>query len=156
MYFLWQYCCCIGTVFPISEEDIESAVEEALALPLQPLADTLVPHTLLTIEQLTEKARKHPPAFLSPDGVRSHPLTGNALTPQKANLMGFLVGDATEGGGKLLGVTQRVLSNGMRVNLKPMDTEPQRVSMRMHIPGRWGNFISVTSMLSILSSTVLY
>jgi hypothetical protein len=34
-----------------------------------------------------------------------------------------------------MGVVQRQLSNGMRVNLMSLDSEPQRASMRLYVPG---------------------
>lgn len=30
---------------------------------------------------------------------------------------------------------QRKLNNGLRVNLKPLSTEPQRVAVRVYVPG---------------------
>lgn len=33
------------------------------------------------------------------------------------------------------GVVQRKLNNGLRVNLKPLSTEPQRVAVRVYVPG---------------------
>lgn len=100
-----------GESFSVSEDDIASAVKEAMEEPLEPLEDTIVPNTLLTKEQMDEKARITLPQFV--------PLQGKALRETQNNL----------------GVVQRQLNNGIKVNIISMDTEPQRASLRLYVPG---------------------
>jgi len=101
-----------GQPFAISESEVASAVDEALAEELQPLEDTVVPDTLITAEQLEAKAAKTSPEFVQ-----------------------GLQGKAKLEGKNQMGVVQRQLGNGMKVNLMSLNTEPQRVSVRLYIPG---------------------
>ena len=100
-----------GAPFTVTEEQIAEAMLEALAEPLEPLLDTPVPDTLITPEELQAKAAITPPQWA--------PLEGKA---------------AKEGKNRL-GVVQRRLSNGLRVNLMSLDAEPQRANVRLYVPG---------------------
>lgn len=72
-----------GETFTLSEADIASAVEEAMVHPLEPLEDTVVPDTLLTMEQLQEKARANPPQFV--------PLQGSCSSCSSSSLQSLFV-----------------------------------------------------------------
>ena len=76
-----------------------------------------MPETLITQVELEEKARKFQPQWV--------PLTGKAISP--------LAGSGKAG--KSIGVVQKKLSNGIRVNLKSLQDEPQRANIRLYVPG---------------------
>eukprot|EP01038_Epipyxis_sp_PR26KG_P008162 gene8162-11046_t len=100
-----------GASFTVSEADIESAIIEAIAIPVEPIKDSIVPDTLITPEQLRVKAKKNPPAWSY--------LEKKAASEPKNNL----------------GVIQKRLMNGIRVNLISQSGEPQRASVRLYVPG---------------------
>ena len=123
-------------------------MQEALSAPLEPLQDTAVPDTLLPPAQLREKARLTPQAFV-PLQAQKVGLSGGGALESAMNSMfgggrGGAAGAAGAAGGAdgradgrvgSLGVLQRQLRNGIKVNLKSLDAEPQRVSMRLYVPG---------------------
>jgi hypothetical protein len=123
----------------LTEADIESAIGEALAHPLEPLQDTAVPDTLLTADQMRVKTRAFPPAFVPLKSLKSDAAGSGGASISSSGVSGLfgLRGARTVGGdsGNALGVVQRELSNGMRVSLKTFDAEPQKVSMRLFVPG---------------------
>lgn len=125
--------CVAGAAFAISDDDIAGAVQEALLSPLEPLTDTIVPDTLLTPAQLREKARLTPPAF-APLQAKKVGLPSGGLESAMNSMFG---GGKGAGDSKVsgLGVLQRQLRNGIKVNMKSLDAEPQRVSMRLYVPG---------------------
>ena len=102
-----------GSPFTINEDDISTAILEALGEPLLPQEETLVPSTLLTSIQLEEKAKLHKPEWV--------PLKGKGV-------------DAGNGKNNM-GIVQKRLSNGLCVNLFPMQEELQRACIRMYVPG---------------------
>lgn len=126
-------------MFALSEGDIASAVEEALTVLLEPLQDTPVPDTLLTPAQLREKARITPPAFIPLQAKKVGLAGGGSLESAMNSMFGGGGGgrSATGAASRVngLGVLQRQLRNGIKVNLKSLDAEPQRVSMRLYVPG---------------------
>jgi len=102
-----------GSSFDVSDAEIAAAIQEALMEPLEPLADTAVPTTLIPPEALAAKMEVFPPKWV--------PVTGKG---------------AVEGNGKnSLGIIQRKLSNGLRVNLMSLSAEPQRACVRLYVPG---------------------
>lgn len=120
----------------MTEADIESAIGEALAHPVEPLHETAVPDTLLTAEQMRSKTRTFPPAFVPLKSRKLGAASTGAGNGGVSGLFGLRGARAAGGdGGNALGVVQRELSNGMRVSLKTLDTEPQKVSMRLFVPG---------------------
>lgn len=98
--------------FAVTEQEVKGAILEALAEPLEPPADTTVPMTLITAEQLDAKAATFPPQWI--------PIEEKSAKESKNNL----------------GVVQKRLSNGIRVNLKSLSTEPQRANIRLYVPGK--------------------
>lgn len=100
-----------GSSVTVTENDIADAVREALSLELEPLLDSPVPDTLIPAEVLQEKILQTSPAWV--------PLDGKAF--RDAN--------------NKIGVVQKKLNNGIRVNLKSLDTEPQRAAVRLYVPG---------------------
>jgi hypothetical protein len=102
-----------GQSFTVGEAEIQDAIKEAILTPLEPMEDSPVPTTLITPEELQEKKDKYQPSWVPLDGKAL--LDGNARTA--------------------LGVTQKKLSNGIRVNLLSLESEPQRASMRLYVPG---------------------
>ena len=146
---------CTGAPFLLSEEEVGAAITEALKTPLLPLEDKTVPTTLLsaaTVQALVHQAR---PSFVESaesngKGMKEHAKTvsrgvsesvedsthsvsggsfpslfGDKVSPSAVDAMSTI----------MHGVVQRQLSNGMKVNLKSLDAESQRVSMRLYIPG---------------------
>ena len=59
---------CPGEPFSVTEAEIAQAVEEALAEPLEPLPDSIVPSTLIPRAQLEEKIKITRPQFAPLDG----------------------------------------------------------------------------------------
>ena len=104
-----------GTEFCVTEEDVLKVMKEALdAEDVGPLEDTIVPDSLLTSEQLQAKASVQPPAFTPLEGAGAQSGNNNKNS---------------------MGVVQRRLSNGLKVNLFSMSEEPQRAAIRMYVPG---------------------
>lgn len=101
-----------GVPFNITDADISSTVEEALKEALEPLQDSVVPDTLITPEQLQEKTKKHMPSWV---GLASK------AAKEKPNRMG---------------VIQKRLNNGIRVNMISQGGEPQRANVRLYVPGK--------------------
>jgi len=97
--------------FIIKEEEVAEVIAEALKIPLEPLEDTKVPDTLLTDEEMLAKAKITKPVWV--------PLEGKAAKEPKNNI----------------GIVQKRLGNGLRVNVMSMNAEPQRVSVRLFVPG---------------------
>lgn len=97
--------------FVVKEEEVAEVIAEALKIPLEPLEDTKVPDTLLTDEEMMAKAKITPPIWV--------PLEGKAAKEPKNNF----------------GIVQKRLANGLKVNLMSMNAEPQRVSVRLFVPG---------------------
>jgi hypothetical protein len=102
-----------GEPFEVTDADVSAVIEAALLEPLEALEDKEVPATLITAEQMAEKREKTQPAWI--------PLDGKALKDGSAR--------------KKLGINQKKLSNGMRVNLLTIESEPQRASLRLYVPG---------------------
>lgn len=101
-----------GESFSVTDEDIAAAIDEALQLPIEPLEDTVIPDTLLTEEQIAAKKERHVPEFVELDLPVKESKAAEALR-----------------------VVQKKLSNGIKVNIKSLDTEPQRANLRLYIPG---------------------
>jgi hypothetical protein len=104
------------------------------------LLDAAVPDTLLTDAQMQHKALLQPPAFVP---LRSAKAVSTAVGVG-APVLGGLFGTASKHGdfpnkvdnsASTLGVTQRQLSNGLRVSMKPLEAEPQKMHVRLYIPG---------------------
>jgi hypothetical protein len=110
-----------GQAFVVSDEDVAAAIAEALTEELEPLADTEVPDTLITPEQLGAKAQITPPVWT--------PLQGKAKAEADAEAA------AGRSSTNALGVEQKRLANGIRVNMVSMDDEPQRAAVRLYVPG---------------------
>lgn len=102
-----------GAPFSVSDADVTDAMLEALAEPIEPLHDLIVPETLLDDEVMETKAKLTKPAWV--------PVQGK--------------GAAAGNGKNSMGVVQRRLSNGLRVNLLSLDVEPQRACVRVYVPG---------------------
>jgi len=102
-----------GTNFSVSEAEIASAVEEAMQEPLEPLEDSIVPSTLIPKDLLQEKVKITRPQWM--------PLDGKALKDKQA--------------AQNLGIVQRKLTNGIKVNMLSLNTEPQRAVLRLYVPG---------------------
>lgn len=97
--------------FSINESEVLDVIMEALKEEIEPLDDIAVPDSLITVEELNAKAILNPPKWI--------PLEVKAAREGKNNI----------------GVVQKMLSNGVKVNLKSMDNEPQRGAIRLYIPG---------------------
>lgn len=104
-----------GNQFVVTEEEIVAVVQNALTLPLEPPVETIVPDSLIDREKLLEMIAERQPQWV--------PLSGKAARDTEIN-------NAAK-----LGVLQRRLNNGLRVNMKSLGTESQRVSVRMYVPG---------------------
>ena len=70
-----------------------------------------MPSTLITDDEIAMKMKITPPQFV--------PLEGKAAKEP----------------GNSLGIVQRQLSNGIKLNLKSLNTEPQRANFRLYVPG---------------------
>lgn len=97
--------------FNLSENEVLDSILQALQQPIEPPVETLVPDTLITPEELEAKASLFPPAWI--------PLEAKAARDGKNNL----------------GVVQKMLSNGVKVNLASKDDESQRAAFRLYVPG---------------------
>lgn len=100
-----------GNSCKVTEEELSKVVMDALLVPLEPLEDLMVPKTLLSGAQLAEKRKENPPRWTV--------LDGKAIKEVKNKV----------------GVVQKKLENGIRINMKQLEDEPQRVHVRMYIPG---------------------
>jgi hypothetical protein len=80
---------------------------------LEPIVDSIVPRTLIPPDKLSEKIMITRPAWA--------PLDGKALRDRQIS--------------SSLGIVQKKLSNGIKVNLLSLDTEPQRACLRLYVPG---------------------
>ena len=107
--------------FTVTDEEVAEAIASALTEELEPLLDTDVPDTLVTPEQLAAKAQITPPAWA--------PLEGKARDAAEEEAA------AGRSSARALGVEQRRLTNGVRVNMVSMEDEPQRASVRLYVPG---------------------
>jgi hypothetical protein len=109
-----------GAVCELTESDVSSAVQEALSAQIEPLVESIVPDSLISTDLLVEKLGKHPPRFVTLDAKAA---------------------GESEQTSETLGVVQRKLSNGIRVNLKSQGGESQRARLRVYVPGmsmvRW-------------------
>lgn len=101
--------------FVVTDKEVADVIADALKDPLEPIDDAEVPTTLYTPEELAAKK-----AAVNPKWV---PLEGKAAAAAAAS------------GSNPFGISQKRLSNGMRVNLISMDTEPQRAAVRLYVPG---------------------
>lgn len=97
--------------FAVNEEQVTNVILEALTEQLEPPEETDVPITLITEEEIEAKVRAYPPELV--------PLEGKAAKEPSNNV----------------GVVQKRLSNGIKLNLKSLNTEPQRANFRLYIPG---------------------
>lgn len=86
------------------------AIAEALLEPVEPIEDTPVPTTLITREQIVAKL-----AETTPEWVPVPPEVTDVNNP--------------------FGIEMRRLSNGIRVNLLTMKAEPQKIAVRLYVPG---------------------
>lgn len=97
--------------FSVTEDDVVKVILEALKEEIEPPLETIVPGTLITKEEIIQKAELFPPSWV--------PLESKAQRDAKNSL----------------GVVQKRLSNGIKINLKSLDSEPQRASIRLYVPG---------------------
>eukprot|EP01035_Chromulina_nebulosa_P019847 gene19847-25796_t len=97
--------------FSITEDEVTRVIVEALSELVSPPEETIVPDTLITEGELREKVDRFPPQWVPLDGKASK----------------FSRND--------LGVVQRRLSNGIKVNLKSLSAEPQKANIRLYVPG---------------------
>ena len=111
-----------GQSFAVTEEEVVAVIKQALAEPLEPPSDTEVPDTLITPEQMAQKRSTHPPAWSALNKKTSGGATTTSVTSP-------------------LGTVQRQLSNGIRVNMISMPGEPQRVAVRLFVPGNDNNYV---------------
>lgn len=100
-----------GSAVAVSESDVADAVAEALAIELEPAIDSAVPDTLIPSDTLAEKLQSTSPVWSTLDGKAARDVNNK------------------------IGVVQKRLSNGIRVNLKSLDSEPQRAALRLYVPG---------------------
>jgi len=124
-----------GTPFTLTNEQVADAVLTALQTPLDPIIDTFVPKTLIPDTMLQEKVQllpNTPPRFVTNlADIVPHVTSTSTLTKvEKVEVK--TENDATR---RALGITQRRLQNGVKVNFKSLGTEPQRISLRMYLPG---------------------
>ena len=101
-----------GKSFSVTESEVVEAIAEGLAEPIEPIEETVVPTTLITADELKEKVSKTKPKWVSPIPDVEKLSKNNPF-----------------------GVSQRLLSNGVRVNMLTMRAEPQRVAVRLYVPG---------------------
>eukprot|EP00607_Mallomonas_marina_P007369 CAMPEP_0182419444 /NCGR_PEP_ID=MMETSP1167-20130531/3899_1 /TAXON_ID=2988 /ORGANISM="Mallomonas Sp, Strain CCMP3275" /LENGTH=1078 /DNA_ID=CAMNT_0024594381 /DNA_START=315 /DNA_END=3551 /DNA_ORIENTATION=+ len=104
-----------GLPFEVTEQEVLSVIEEAMSLSLSPPVNTEVPLSLISRSELTQRMARTKPAWVDLDGkaAETHEIES----------------------AKRLGVIQRKLNNGIKVNIKSLAAEPQRVSVRMYVPG---------------------
>jgi len=112
-------------------------IEAALRVLLHPLQDKAVPTTLLTVEQVAQRVRDTRPAFVSTAGGSDADSVGSIGSASGVSSASVGTTSATSKPAmpNSIGVVQAQLSNGMKVNMKPLSTESQRVSVRLYIPG---------------------
>jgi len=100
-----------GHAFSVTELEVAETIAQALLQPLEPTIETIVPDTLITPEQLAAKTEITPPAWTE--------LDEKAAKYAKNNI----------------GVVQKKLTNGIRVNMISLSSEPQRANVRLYVPG---------------------
>ena len=133
--FLCFYCHT-GAPFSINEQEIANVIEEALRVPLHPLQDKAVPTTLLTAEQVAQRVLDTQPAFVGSSVMGSADSASADTTTTATTATTATTTTTTKPvAPNSIGVVQAQLSNGMKVNMKTLSTESQRVSMRLYVPG---------------------
>jgi hypothetical protein len=89
---------------------------------------------------MQHKAMLQPPAFVPLRSVKAVSTAVGVGAPVLSALFGT-TSRPGEGANKVdnsastLGVTQRQLSNGLRVSMKPLEAETQKMHVRLYIPG---------------------
>ena len=136
--------------FSISTSQITDEIMNILAISdeeIEPLEECLVPFTLIPDMKMESKMVKYQPkfvplsgkAFLSSIGSSNSNSGGNTATNIASSILQSIKNPGNNNNNNnpqaIAGVIQRKLNNGLKVNLKPMSNEPQKVSMRMYIPG---------------------
>merc|ERR1711871_820230 len=101
-----------GKSFSISENEVVEAIVEGLRGPIERIEEAVVPNTLITTNELLEKISRLKPAWVSPAPDVEKLSKNNPF-----------------------GISQRLLSNGIRVNMLTMRAEPQKVAVRLYVPG---------------------
>ena len=101
-----------GKPFSVSASDVVEAVAVGLTEPIEPIEETVVPSTLITKDELEEKVSRFMPEWISPSSDVEKLSKNNPF-----------------------GISQRMLSNGIRVNMLTMRAEPQKVAVRLYVPG---------------------
>lgn len=104
--------------FSITEKEVVEVIRSALQVPIEPLIDTQVPDTLIPLEALMKKRAAYQPHWIPLDEKVSGTKRDSPLVVTSP-----------------IGSIQRKLSNGIRVNMISMSGEPQRVSVRLYVPG---------------------
>jgi predicted Zn-dependent peptidase len=95
--------------FTVSEEEICQVIQDCLKMPLEPPEEQEVPKTLISADELTAKINMYKPKW-DQDIVSK-----NMNNPYA--------------------ISQKVLTNGLKVNMKSLNAEPQSVSVRLYVPG---------------------
>lgn len=113
-----------GEEYHISEEDILKVVVEAVQAEVEPLQDTPVPKTLLTPKYVQDKLQAMQPHWVSLAASQSHEQAQQIV-------------DKREVTDEESVIVQRQLSNGLKVNLVSNPNEPQRLQMRLYVPGMY-------------------
>jgi len=118
----------------ITEDDILKVVIEALNTKVEPLQDTVVPKTLLPHSFVQQKINAQPPQWgelevLKHQQAASESNSGTIASTNENKLLRSLQIDEENV------VVQRQLGNGMKINLMSNPHEPQRVQLRLYVPG---------------------
>jgi hypothetical protein len=139
-----------GEPFAVTAEEVQEVLREALGESgevLGPLEDTIVPTTLISAAALQDKVREHQPRFVEGSqhlhqyphqqrGVINGGGGGGSVSDEvSSNSYLETIKNAESSGVSELGIVQRELNNGIKLNLKSMDSEPHKISMRLFIPG---------------------
>ena len=98
--------------FHVSEADILGAIAEGLKEPIDPIEEVTVPSTLIKEEEMKKKLSAAKPSWIPP---RPEVEIASKNNP--------------------FGIAQRMLNNGIRVNMVTVKAEPQRVAVRLYVPG---------------------
>jgi predicted Zn-dependent peptidase len=127
----------------VTEKEVVKVVREAMEAAVSPLEETKVIERIFSDEEMEEKVRKNQPKWLE----KTDPTMVSSLKQEiMKNRVPFFPSKSL----REAGISQRTLSNGMKITLKSLADESQEVRVRLYCSGGRMNENSVSSPGSVL------